>query len=157
QPKPRAKEMWTINDRKIFAGGREAERIFLENELGIRVVLLNFVGYRVEEGETFEYRDTRMAFQFSATRFDREIGRATDTYTVWLGGALRGASITQTDAFMDAQYVRKIARDIRDALTTWRYTGSFAEAHGGAEPARKVAFLMKPWSGWNDSMESDWP
>ena len=149
--------MWTINDKKIFAGGREAERIFLENELGIRVVILNFVGYRVEEGEVFEYRDARTTFQFDATRFDRETGRATDTYTVWLGGALRSASITQPDAFLDEQYVRKIAQDIRDALTTWHYWGVFAESHGGAEPARKVVFLMKRWSGWDDSMEADWP
>jgi hypothetical protein len=149
--------MWTINDKKIFAGGREAERIFLENELGVRVVLLRFEGYLEEGMETFEYRDTKTAFQFSATRVDREIGRATDTYTVWLGGALRGASITEPDAFLDTQYVRKIARDIRDALTTWHFMGGVAEALGGAEPARKVVFLMNRWSGWNASMEADWP
>src|ERR1700750_328962 len=111
--------MWTIKDKKIFSLGREARRLFVENEHGTRVIFLRFDGFISEGMEVFEYCDAREAFQFWATRLDRERRRTTDTYTVWLGGALGGASITRPNAFLDADYVRRIASDIRRALTTW--------------------------------------
>ena len=110
--------------------------------------------------EVFEYCDAREAFMFSATRLDMtrldsERGRATNTYTVWLGGALRGESITRPNAFLDTEYVRRIALDIKGALMTWSSRPNAVAR--GEDPVAAVEFVMKHWSGWDSSLEGQWP
>jgi hypothetical protein len=146
--------MWTIKEGLVFARGDDFEQFYIENELGIKIILINFVG-NIEDGlENFEYRETGLSFTFLARRVDRKTRAVRDVYTVSLGSALVRADLNQP-VMLDR--ARDIARNIKEALLVWRYQGKWADILSCHSPASNVIFRMKKWDKWDSSLEGIWP
>ena len=149
--------MWTIKYDVISANGDELQRDYVENERGTKLISIGFDG-RIENAlEKFEYQDGGLSLRILATRVDQKTLEMLDFYNVWLGIALQTASIRRSPDFITLDRARGIARDLKEALSVWRYPGAIANILSCHSPVHDVVFDMRRWEKWDSHLEGKWP
>ena len=153
--------MWQIKSEEIMEefDGRPFpyERVFIENEDGVRLIFRGLRGDLEGDLEAFDYIDSDVSLTLIATRVDPRSEKVLDYYTVWLGVALNGAARRLPPDTLTVERVRKIARDIKGAMLVWRLPGKLAEAVGVTSPGTHVSFDMRYGETWRDVVESHRP